>query len=199
MTSWTEPELGQWFTSPDGTRWWFDSGSIALDFAYTGAMGDNPAWEQWHRRADVTRWFGDRFGQRIAVTDTDFAQVRGLRAAVARLVTDASARQPVSTRHRSVLNRYAVRPDVAPQLGKLPRGTMEQALATLAREAIRVLRDQHERVRQCAAGDCRVVYVDTSRSGNRTWCSMSRCGNRNKVRQLRARQQQSRHETGVRP
>ncbi|MEO8907921.1 MAG: CGNR zinc finger domain-containing protein [Microbacteriaceae bacterium] len=29
---------GQWFDSADGQRWWFDSGSLALDFAYTGAM-----------------------------------------------------------------------------------------------------------------------------------------------------------------
>lgn len=188
MPSWTEPQLGQWFTSPDGTRWWFDSGSIALDFAYTGAMGDNPAWEFWHRPADVTLWLEDRFGQRITVTTADFERVLELRAAVAHLVMDACAGRRWSARHRSVLNRYAAQPDVVPQLDKSARATLDQALATLAREAIRVLRDQSARVRECTAGDCQVVYVDTSRSGNRTWCSMSRCGNRHKVRQLRARQ-----------
>ena len=34
--------VGQWFTSAEGTRWWFDSGSFALDFAYTGGDGRQP-------------------------------------------------------------------------------------------------------------------------------------------------------------
>ena len=45
MTLWTEPAVGQWFVSNDGVRWWFDSGDISLDFAYTGSMGDGrPEW-----------------------------------------------------------------------------------------------------------------------------------------------------------
>ena len=55
------------------------------------------------------------------------------------------------------------------------------------RDAVVVLRDRADRIRECAAGDCQVIYLDTSRSGNRTWCSMQRCGNRHKVRQRRAR------------
>jgi predicted RNA-binding Zn ribbon-like protein len=37
------------------------------------------------------------------------------------------------------------------------------------------------------ADDCSLVYVDTSRPGRRRWCSMEHCGNRHKVRTLRAR------------
>ncbi|MGN6126819.1 MAG: hypothetical protein ACTHON_09660, partial [Humibacter sp.] len=29
---------GQWLEAADGQRWWFDSGCLCLDFAYTGAM-----------------------------------------------------------------------------------------------------------------------------------------------------------------
>ncbi|MBW8872916.1 MAG: CGNR zinc finger domain-containing protein, partial [Leifsonia sp.] len=43
------------------------------------------------------------------------------------------------------------------------------------------------RIRECSAEDCRLVYLDTSRSGTRRWCSMHRCGNRAKVREHRAR------------
>ncbi len=32
---------GQWMEDADGPRWWFDSGSLALDFAYTGGL-DRP-------------------------------------------------------------------------------------------------------------------------------------------------------------
>ena len=59
---------GQWFVSGEGTRWWFDYGAVALDFAYTGSMGDNPAWERWHAPGDAVAWFEERYGVRVRVT-----------------------------------------------------------------------------------------------------------------------------------
>jgi hypothetical protein len=41
-----------------------------------------------------------------------------------------------------------------------------------------------------------VLYLDTTRSGTRRWCSMRRCGNRAKVRAHRARQLRERR-TGI--
>ena len=37
------------------------------------------------------------------------------------------------------------------------------------------------RIRQCASSNCMYWFLDTSKSGRRRWCSMSRCGNRAKV------------------
>ena len=37
------------------------------------------------------------------------------------------------------------------------------------------------RIRQCASSNCTYWFLDTSKSGRRRWCSMSRCGNRAKV------------------
>ena len=37
-------------------------------------------------------------------------------------------------------------------------------------------------VRRCANEDCLYLFIDTSRAGNRRWCSMSSCGNRAKAR-----------------
>jgi predicted RNA-binding Zn ribbon-like protein len=44
-----------------------------------------------------------------------------------------------------------------------------------------------QRVRQCSADNCLIVYLDTSRPGRRRWCAMQRCGNRHKVAEHRAR------------
>ncbi|NUP00309.1 MAG: CGNR zinc finger domain-containing protein, partial [Nonomuraea sp.] len=44
------------------------------------------------------------------------------------------------------------------------------------------------RIRECAGDNCPLVFVDTSRPGARRWCAMERCGNRHKLRALRARQ-----------
>lgn len=194
MPLWTEPAAGQWFVSSDGVRWWFDSGDIALDFAYTGSMGGGrPEWERWHGPDDLQQWMEERFGVRVTATHTDLRRAKRLRDAIAGLVTDVSHGRSQRPELQAVVNRYAAKPDVAPQLGhRPPKPTVDQLLASVARAAVHVLSDQAERIRTCGADDCAVVYVDTSRSGNRRWCSMSRCGNRHKVREQRARHAASR-------
>jgi predicted RNA-binding Zn ribbon-like protein len=44
----------------------------------------------------------------------------------------------------------------------------------------------HAKIRKCAASDCGVYYVDTSKAHRRQWCSMRNCGNRAKQRRWRA-------------
>lgn len=39
-----------------------------------------------------------------------------------------------------------------------------------------------QQVRRCANPECLFLFLDTSRAGNRRWCSMSSCGNRAKAR-----------------
>ena len=39
-----------------------------------------------------------------------------------------------------------------------------------------------DRVRECAAGTCRWLFLDRSRNRSRRWCDMSACGNRAKAR-----------------
>lgn len=46
-----------------------------------------------------------------------------------------------------------------------------------------------ERVRECEAHDCCLLFEDTTRSGRRRWCSMAMCGNRMKVAAFRSRKQ----------
>ena len=48
---------GQWIDSSDGQHWWFDAGSIALDFAYTGGLDRNtPEWETVHDARELNEW-----------------------------------------------------------------------------------------------------------------------------------------------
>jgi predicted RNA-binding Zn ribbon-like protein len=187
---WTEPPTGQWFVSADEVRWWFDSGDISLDFAYTGSMGDGrPEWERWNAPADLEAWVEERFGVRLRATAEDLRTAKVLRDAIAGLVTDVSQGRPQRREEQAVVNRFAAQPDVAPQLGaEPPAPTLDQIFAGLAREAVHMLRDHADRIRECGGDRCAIVYVDTSRSSNRRWCSMSRCGNRHKVREQRARQ-----------
>ncbi|HYN73862.1 MAG TPA: CGNR zinc finger domain-containing protein [Nakamurella sp.] len=61
-------------------------------------------------------------------------------------------------------------------------------LSAVARDALEVLTGTTAgRLRECEADDCGLLFLDTSRPGSRRWCSMERCGNRHKVRELRSR------------
>jgi predicted RNA-binding Zn ribbon-like protein len=44
-----------------------------------------------------------------------------------------------------------------------------------------------ERVKTCDSDECRWVFYDHSKPGNRRWCSSDRCGNREKTRNYRDR------------
>lgn len=59
-----------------------------------------------------------------------------------------------------------------------PGGRVRAALA--AATAAIVLEDW-ARIRTCAADDCSLVFLDTSRAGRRRWCSMATCGTRAKL------------------
>lgn len=177
---------GQWFVAADGQRWWFDSGSIAFDFAYTGGFDGPAEWETWHGAGDVAAWWRERFDVETNVDDRAYRQNRELRRAIALAVVACAADRPIPADTIATIDRFATSPDLAPQLGEPVPATIDRLLATIARDAVISL-SQPERIRTCAAGDCGLMYLDTSRSSNRTWCSMKRCGNRHKVRQHRSR------------
>jgi predicted RNA-binding Zn ribbon-like protein len=186
---------GQWFTSSEGHKWWFDSGAVSLDFAYTGAMGENPAWEELHAASDLATWLDGRFSAVDGtVTEGDLRDATALRAAIAQLAHAASAGHALPATAIDMVNLYAATPDIPPAL---PGGTRRagratarpaQALSFMAREAIDLFGEPElVRFRECAADDCQLIFYDESRSNNRRWCSMQRCGNRAKVRAHRSK------------
>lgn len=185
---------GQWFRSGDGHQWWFDSGALSLDFAYSGAMGDNPAWEDLHSAGDLAEWLEGRFPELLtAAAERDLTDALALRAAIARSAMAASRGDAPAADDVDVINLFAATPDIPPALagGSRQAGRAKaragQALSAMAREAVKLFTPkQRARIRLCAADDCGLVFYDESRSNNRRWCSMKRCGNRAKVRTHRA-------------
>ncbi|NYD66917.1 CGNR zinc finger domain-containing protein [Agromyces atrinae] len=186
--------IGQWL-STDGRAWWFDSGSLALDFAYTGAMPDDAARETFHSPAELTTWLSERLPLPVSpARSRDLLDAKALRDAVARLAVEASGGGDARTGDIDTINLFAATPDIPPALAGATRqagrslASVPQALSTIARDAVGVFAPgNRQRIRVCAGEDCSIVYLDTSRAGSRRWCSMQRCGNRSKVRAHRAR------------
>jgi predicted RNA-binding Zn ribbon-like protein len=65
---------------------------------------------------------------------------------------------------------------------------LDWLLAAIARSAAELIAEgASARLRVCSNPDCGLLFYDTSRTLRRRWCSMSRCGNRHKVRSFSRR------------
>jgi predicted RNA-binding Zn ribbon-like protein len=149
---------------------------------------------------EFVRWTGEA-GLPIDVTredlrakDLDAAKL--LREAIYVAIRARLAGQTIPANVRTPINTWAARQAPVPQILPDGKGITSHAtdpfsciLAMIARDAIELLGSmQLQRVRECADTECTSLFLDTSRPGNRRWCSVMPCANRNKVRAYRKRQ-----------
>ncbi len=168
------------------------SGSVALDVAHTGGVGDWVDADLVVDEAALAYWLGVVL-EREVTSGPGLPDFRALREALYecghRHVAGASFRR----RDVETLNRLARGPALPLAMTVIgaavtPVASVDQALAHIAREGIALFTGPtRERVRECAADDCRLLFVDASRPGRRQWCSMARCGNLAKIRAYRSK------------
>lgn len=204
----TEAANGLVLRSPEGTRFVFDAGALCLEFLTTGGPGASSHDETLRTPDDLAEWCaasrlrlapGD-----VHISRNEFRAARWLRDALSRLARAVAHGRPPHPRDVDEVNQAAQLPPLVPQIaadGKhsshLP-GDAFQVLSSVARDAVELFTGPlAARVRECAAPDCSLVFVDTSRPGRRRWCAMERCGNRHKVRALRARRGTETHDAGA--
>lgn len=181
-----------------GAPYVFDPGTLCLELLLTGGPGPYAVHEVLHEPRRFAEWLAlcrlrlDP-GQ-VSVSAAELAEARATRDALWRLALARARGGVLLGEDVAAVNRAAARPPLAPALSAdgtrawvLP-ATASEVLSAFARDAVELFTGPFaERVRECAASDCGLVFVDTSRPGRRRWCSMERCGNRQKVRSLRAR------------
>lgn len=174
----------------------FRSGRLSLDFCSTLLWRYRAPIEQLRVPADLARWLREA-GIRPApvASDVDLHSARLLRESIYAVTHDRLAGRTLARRQIATINAAAARPDPVPRLAAdsgLAWSADEPAFAALsriARDAIDLLTGPSAaRMRECAAPDCAFLFLDTSRAGRRRWCAMSRCGNREHVREHRRRQ-----------
>ncbi|MCZ0985962.1 CGNR zinc finger domain-containing protein [Streptomyces diastatochromogenes] len=187
--------------------WVWDGGRICLDFVNTLRFRWRTTPEETLRNpGDLSRWLQEAGLLTSGVTAMDpaatavLASGLRLREALDRAVLAVADGLLPAPGDVTLLNRSAAAaPRPALQLavrdGRLePAGTVNRAcdptasLALIAQDAVDlVLSAEIRRVRICGAERCALRFVDRSPARNRRWCSMSRCGNRTKVRLHQAR------------
>lgn len=189
-------------TAPTGGSYWFDAGSFSLELLLTGGPGRYRQFEILHSPADLTTWLTDsKLAAHAPLTERDLLitgpQLDRIRVFRDALWTVAAALAHGGTPPAAELERIndAVRPGPTPLIDLATRArrwaapvTGDQVLGHAACDAVDLVTgDRTDRLRECGADDCQLLFLDTSRPGNRRWCSMQRCGNRTKVRSYRTR------------
>ncbi|GAA1859140.1 CGNR zinc finger domain-containing protein [Asanoa iriomotensis] len=185
---------GRHLNDPKGGSFWFDAGAVCLDFAHTGGEGQYAVFESLHAPADLAAWLAEPpLSAAGTVSTAELASAKTLRQAIWEAAHAQAASRPLPSGAIATINRAASAPPLRPRLTGsgmewAPPVRATQALSTLAREMIDLLSGPLAgRIRECASDNCPLVFVDTSRPGARRWCAMERCGNRHKLRALRAR------------
>jgi predicted RNA-binding Zn ribbon-like protein len=187
--------------SPADLRRRFRTGRPCLDLVHTGGEGALAPWEIIDDPDDLGRLLGVILGlPSLPANEADLAAMRPLRAALTRLAYDLAEGStppipidPPRPDDIVTVNAAAAVPPLVPALR--PDGgatfvapTAPAALSTLARDAVDLFGGPlARRIRVCAAENCGLLLVDTSRPGRRRWCSMELCGNRAKIRTHRSR------------
>jgi predicted RNA-binding Zn ribbon-like protein len=174
----------------------FIAGRPCLDLAATVGERWRRSFERLRTPDDLSRWLVEAgmCDRRPRVEQAQLEAARALRDAIYSAAKSAG-KGVLAPADLAEINRWAARPAPAPQLDRrrqvkwVAEQPVEAALATLARDAIDLISGPlATRVRECAAEDCALLFVDTSPPGRRRWCSMDGCGNRAKTAAYRRRQ-----------
>jgi predicted RNA-binding Zn ribbon-like protein len=187
------------------------AGKLSLDFANELGPSSDFSWEQLLRFLLLTRIISsERSQQLLALPQNDPRSAGSLLGKAQRL--HASLHLTFSALlQKQTLSRDWVEPindvlrvteghdEILEQNGKwglefvAREGGLDWLLAAVARSAAELIAEgASARLRICSNPDCGLFFYDTSRTRRRRWCSMSRCGNRHKVRAFSRRQSEGR-------
>jgi predicted RNA-binding Zn ribbon-like protein len=168
----------------------FTSGRLCLWLVATvGNRGSQP-YERLRTCDDLSRWCVEaKLLETLPdVTENDLNSARMLREAIYQVALALREKNIPEARELETINSWAAQPSLVPQLGRdgrtcswIAQNPIEAALAMIARDAVTLLGSSDvDRLKLCAQPICAMLFLDTSRSGQRRWCSMNVCGNREK-------------------
>ena len=175
-------------------------GRLSIDFVNELGPTSSFSWEDMLRFLLVTRIISpERSAQLLALPQNDpqsaeslLGKSRRLHASLrvifnGLLQKDALSREWISPIN-DILRITEGHDELLQQNGKwglefvAREGGLDWLLAAIARSAAEIIAEAATpRLRVCSNPTCGLLFYDTSRTGRRRWCSMSRCGNRHKV------------------
>jgi predicted RNA-binding Zn ribbon-like protein len=193
------PASSRPFAAPGGSG----PGSLALDFLHTLRSTRAGRTDLIHAPQDLSAWLADRVDGAARLLSTSEAAVlaveaRRLRADIGALVEAHHEGREIPDWARAGLDRVLAAAHWSRRLERTREGlriveraegsSPLRALAPVALAAVRLITEVPQgRLRPCARSRCGTWFIDTSKGGRRRWCSMARCGNREKAAAFRAK------------
>ena len=173
----------------------FTAGRLCLWLVATvGNRGSQP-YERLQTCGDLSRWCVEAklLDTLPEATENDLKAARVLREAIYRTALARRMGSIPEACDREIINDWAAQPPLVPQLKDdeytclwKAQEPLKSVLATVARDAIALFTSaEAERLKVCAQPRCAMLFLDTSRSGQRRWCSMNICGNKAKKTNFR--------------
>jgi predicted RNA-binding Zn ribbon-like protein len=190
----------------------FLAGDVALDFVNTVLVDDSELVDRLSSPAELSAWvaassLGPEFGEPSGISPAVLTTTLDLRRALKAAVDAVAEGDPVPDSTLASLNAVLAA-DPGTELYRAPGGELRRRLTIdlhvdaaplpwlLADAGARLLVGERAGLlRRCANHDtCVLVFLDTSRSRTRRWCSMDLCGNRSKVAAHSARARRRRDD-----
>jgi predicted RNA-binding Zn ribbon-like protein len=180
----------------------FVGGHLAIDFVNTTEQRGHPDARDWLQTASDLQTWGERSGLLTRSTRTgggeaELERARRARELVHGLLLDRSEGRPLTSGQLARLQRLAAEAYAAGKLARQDDGRVEwywsaTTLSTVryvaVTGAVELLRTHPSpRLKQCPGDHCGWLFLDTTKRGNRRWCSMSECGQDAKDERRRAR------------
>lgn len=183
----------------------FTPGRLCLAFCATVGERWRRSFERLRGPEDLSRWLGQAglvADAPAAVSARLLREAQQLREAIYRLVRAAMAGHPGDGVDRDVVNAWARRRPISWQLDEGNRRHVwtgahvaAAGLATVAADAVNLLSSPSiARVRECDAPDCALLFLDSSRPGQRRWCADGACGSKARTAAYRRRQASTTHD-----
>lgn len=177
-------------------RW--RGGRFSIDFTATFARRSN--FDRLREPADLKRWLREAeiySHTRYQADNSALEAARELRESIYRIFFNVICKQKARSEDVKCVNSWATRPvagsttkELSPATFELvpPPAEVNAGLTIVARDAVDLLTGPHgDRIKECSANGCVLLFLDTSRGRNRRWCSMERCGARAKMNSYRSR------------
>jgi predicted RNA-binding Zn ribbon-like protein len=201
-------------------QFFFLGNQLALDFLNTRPMEGGQPREMLADLSDLLHWFeasGLLSSAEAATLKKKWAHSKRARRLVEavqefreKLRKEVLAWERGAALHRSIIGELNRLMAAHPMLARLTahgarfsaelyfeKRQPEDLFAPIADSAVKLLTNANrKRVRKCRSSRCVLHFLDTSKKGNRRWCSMQSCGNRLKVAAYAARQRRRPRGTG---
>lgn len=151
---------------------------------------DDFLWRTFESRDAWTAWAHERYDVSLAAARREYAGAMRLQAALRRLQIGNSSDEAdpaAAAEIDALIVDRRVRPTVRGD-GTMRFSAGRGATAALIVDAVGAMTDgSWKRFKRCRNAACTASFYDTTKNGTRSWCSMSKCGARDKMRRFRSK------------